>query len=70
MPRVKLTHRRVKRSDGYTITTVPVTSGSSVRAWFVRDPGSHAVGKFTTRKAATDAISKHKLMRRSALAGR
>lgn len=50
-----------KRTDGYTIREVEASPLSTERTWHrVRDARRRIVGTFSTRKAATDAISKDK----------
>lgn len=50
-----------RRTDGYKIHPVAASPLSTEREWHrVRDPKGRLVGTFSTRKAATDAISKNK----------
>ncbi len=50
-----------ERADGYKICPVEASPLSTEREWHrVRDPEGRLVGTFSTRKAATDAISKDK----------
>lgn len=50
-----------KRADGYKILSVKAPPSSTEREWHrVQDLDGRLVGTFSTRKAATDAISKDK----------
>ncbi len=54
-----------ERTDGYKIHPVEASPLSTEREWHrVRDPEGRLVGTFSTRKAATDAISKDKKRKR------